>query len=70
MAGIGFVYQCHKEDLSLFNCLKSIREYYPKSPIYLMCDNGNYYSKVAKYFNCSYTHYTNNSPVHRIILQY
>ena len=55
---LGFVYQCFKEDLSLFNCLKGVREHYPDAPIYLMSDGGgNDYSETAKYFNCKYIRY-------------
>ena len=58
---LGFVYQCFNEDLSLFNCLKGVREHYPDAPIYLMCDGGgNDYSKVAKHFNCEYVQYLEN----------
>jgi len=58
---LGFVYQCFNEDLSLFNCLKGVREHYPDVPIYLMCDGGgNDYSEVAEYFNCEYVQYLEN----------
>lgn len=58
---LGFVYQCFDEDLSLFNCLSGVREYYPDAPIYLMSDGGgNDYSNAAKYFKCKYIKYLDN----------
>ncbi len=62
---LGFIYQCFNEDLSLFNCLKGVREHYPDAPIYLMSDGGgNDYSDVAKYFNCKYVQYLENVNPH------
>lgn len=51
----------------MFNCLKSVRQHYPDAPIYLMCDNGNDYTEVAKHFNCTYIHLAENSPVHLLV---
>ena len=64
MKKIGFIYQCYNQDLSLFRCLESVRKYYKTEPIYLMCDNGNDYSEVAKHFKCKYVHYKDKAPLH------
>lgn len=62
---LGFVYQCCKEDLSLYNCLDGVRKYYPDAPIYLISDGGgNDYSGVAKYFNCKYVQYLDKVDPH------
>lgn len=50
----GVHYQCYKNNRATFEVLLNFRIYYPDIPIVLISDNGNDFSDMAEYFNCTY----------------
>ncbi len=54
MNKIGFYFNCYKNNFATDNILNIIRNFYPNNPIFLMCDNGNNFTDIAKKYNCIY----------------
>ena len=58
MADLDAYFFCHKRPYSTYSTLKSFRQHYPTSTIFLISDNGHDYTEMAKLFNCFYIHCT------------
>ncbi len=55
---VGFYYNCYKNKYATDNVLNILRQFYPNSPVFLMCDKGDDFTDIAQKYNCEY-YYSN-----------
>jgi hypothetical protein len=58
------IYQVYNEPRATFETLRFFRRHFPDTPIRLISDNGQNFSKIAEHFNCDYVHEAEDAVLH------